>query len=172
MSDSFLGEIRLLASAIVPSGWAVCDGRQLRVVDYSPLFSLLGTVYGGDGSQTFALPDLRGRLPIGIGQGPGLSKRNLGDSLGAERVTLSVDEMPQHSHALHAGGAATSSAPRGLVPATVQGFNLYAATITNPQRLAMGTVQATGGDQSHNNVMPSLVLNFIMCLEGDFPDLQ
>ncbi|MDH4446859.1 MAG: tail fiber protein [Acidovorax sp.] len=172
MSDAFLGEIRLLASAIVPSGWAVCDGRQLAVADNTALFALLGNAYGGDGSQTFALPDLRGRLPIGIGQGPGLSPRNLGDALGEERVTLAVQEMPPHTHALQAGGAATSNVPRALVPAAVEGFNLYATAVANPQALATGTVQATQGSEPHNNVMPSLVLNFIMCLDGASPNLQ
>ena len=169
MSDAFLGDIRLIASTIIPAGWAPCDGRVLPIGPNRALFDLIGTTYGGDGQQTFALPDLRGRLPIGQGQGPGLSPRAMGQMLGDEQVALTVEQMPPHSHALYAGGGAVSAAPRGLLPAAVAGFNLYATEPRNAQALARGTVQANPGGERHNNVMPSLVLGFIMCVDGPVP---
>lgn len=169
MSEAFLGEIRLLASTVVPSGWMPCDGRTLPIAQYPALFDLIGATFGGDGQQTFALPDLRGRLPIGQGHGPGLSPRALGERLGEEQVALTEEQMPPHTHGLLAGAAAVSAAPQGLLPAAVAGFQLYAAALRTPQALAPGSVQAHAGGQPHNNLMPSLVLGFILCVDGPQP---
>ncbi|MEN9798594.1 MAG: hypothetical protein RL653_2290, partial [Pseudomonadota bacterium] len=96
--DPFLGEIKLFAGNFAPTGWAFCHGQLLPIAQNSALFSLLGTTYGGNGQTTFALPDLRGRIPVGFGQGPGLTNRNLGDMSGVESVTLQVSNLPQHAH--------------------------------------------------------------------------
>src|SRR4051812_13799177 len=112
MADNFVGEIRAFPFNFAPDGWALCDGQLLSISQNTALFSLLGTYYGGDGRSTFALPDLRGRVPLGFDQGPGLSYYSLGESGGAERVTLLVSEMPVHSHQLEASsGSATVRRP-------------------------------------------------------------
>lgn len=169
MSEAFIGEIRLFAGNYAPQNWALCDGRSLPISEYDVVFALLGTTYGGDGVTTFALPDLRGRLPIGVGQGTGLSVRVLGERFGVEQVTLLPNNAPAHTHAMVGGGAASSTNPAGLVPAAVTGFNLYAASTTSPQTLAASTVDVAGGGLPHNNVMPSLPLSFIICLNGIYP---
>lgn len=172
MSDAYIGEIRLFAGNFAPIGWALCDGSLLSIAQYDVVFSLLGTTYGGDGVSSFALPDLRGRLPIGAGQGPGLSVRVIGEQIGVENVTLVAANTPQHTHALMVGGAASSTSPQGQVPGTVTGFNAYTASSTAPQALNAGTVQASGGNAPHNNVMPSLALTHIICLEGIYPNFN
>ncbi|MCE1191425.1 MAG: tail fiber protein [Acidovorax sp.] len=169
MSEAFIGEIRLFAGNFAPQHWSFCDGSLLPIAEYDAAYALLGTTYGGDGVTTFAVPDLRGRLPIGVGQGPGLSLRVLGEQVGVEQVTLLANNAPAHTHALAAGAAASNVNPAGLAPAAVTGFNLYAASTTAPQALAGSTVDVAGGGMPHNNVMPSMPLSFIVCLNGIFP---
>lgn len=153
-----------------PENWLPCDGRTLPIASNEVLYSLLGTTYGGDGVTSFVLPDLRGRLPIGMGQGTGLSQRPLGQKIGAEQVTLTEAQAPAHTHAFAAGAAATGNSPQGQVLGAVTGFNLYANAATAGASLAPGTVaQAAGGAQAHNNVMPSMPLSFIICLQGIYP---
>lgn len=162
----------MFAGDYAPQGWAPCDGRMLPINGNEALYSLLDTLYGGDGVTSFGLPDLRGRLPIGMGQGPGLSNRPLGQQTGTEQATLTVAQTPTHTHAFAAGGVATGNSPQGQVPAAVTGFNLYASAATADAFLAPGTVgQAVGGAQPHNNVMPSMPTSFIICLLGSYPNI-
>lgn len=172
MSEAYIGEIRLFAGNFAPQGWALCDGSLLSIAQYDVVFSLLGTTYGGDGVSTFALPDLRGRLPIGAGQGQGLSNRVIGEQIGMEKVSLVAANTPPHTHAFMVGGSASSNSPQGQVPSTVTGFNAYTASNTAPQALNAGTVQASGGGSPHDNVMPSLALTHIICLEGVYPSFN
>lgn len=171
MSEAFIGEIRMFAGNYAPEGWAPCDGSLQQIQGNETLYALLGTLYGGDGHSTFGLPDLRGRLAIGMGQGTDLSNRSLAQQAGVEAVTLSEAQTPIHSHAFVAGGAATSNSPGGgVVPGSVSGFNLYAGTATPGATLDPRVVQAApGGSQAHANVMPSLPISFIICLQGYYP---
>lgn len=172
MSEAYVGEIRVFAGNYAPQGWALCDGSLLSIAQNEVLFSLLGTTYGGDGQTTFALPDLRGRLPIGMGQGPGLTMRTIGESTGVETVTLTTSQLPPHTHAFAAGATASSNAPQDKVPAAVTGFNLYSDSATSMQPLAAGTVHPMGSGQAHDNMMPSIALSFIICLNGIYPSFQ
>jgi microcystin-dependent protein len=154
MSDPFVAEIRLFAGNFAPRGWAFCNGQLVSIQQNTALFSLLGTTYGGDGRVTFALPDLRGRVPIGQGQGPGLSRRDLGEASGTSSVTLVESELPAHG------------LPASTQPAT-----------TNR---ALGAVPAAGGryapaasgapaSQPHENRPPALGLQYIIALQGIYP---
>lgn len=166
--DGFLGEIRMFAGNYAPEGWALCDGRMLSIANYSALFSLLGTTYGGDGVNNFAVPDLRGRLPLGQGQGATLTPRVLGQSFGEENHLLSVAELPAHTHKVFAGGAATSETPTGRVPGT-SAFKLYTPLTATPEQMAANALTSAGGGQAHANMMPTLCINFIIALSGTYP---
>jgi microcystin-dependent protein len=177
MSDQFLGEIRLFACNFAPTGWALCNGQLLAISQFSALFSLLGTIYGGDGKSTFQLPNLQGRIPVNQGQGPGLSNYVLGEIDGSPSVTLNQSEMAAHNHLLNADkDIATSNSPAGAiymkghyVDGTVSGQVLgYSAQrpTTNMKATALGLI---GGNQPHNNMMPYLTLNFCIALTGVFP---
>ncbi|QBK31404.1 phage tail protein [Roseitalea porphyridii] len=168
MSEPFVGEIRMFAGNFAPRGWAFCDGQLLAVSQNDALFSLLGTIYGGDGRTTFGLPDLRGRLPIHAGHGPGLSERRLGAKSGAEKVTLTVNQLPSHTHPLQAStGAAVSRQPAGQTMATAEG-SIYSRT-TAPEMLSSDSITNTGGSRSHTNLMPFLCVHFIVALFGIYP---
>jgi microcystin-dependent protein len=175
MSNPFLGEIRMFAGNFNPRGWAFCRGQLLSIAQNDALYVLLGTIYGGDGQTTFGLPDLQGRLPINQGQGPGLSSYAIGQKAGTESVTLTVQQMPAHTHLLSATTATGSQpAPTNTsFPATLLGTaELYAIPGANPLKTgAMNTnsISSQGGNQAHENRMPSLVINFIIALEGVFP---
>lgn len=176
MSDPFVGEIRMFAGNFVPLNWAFCDGRVLSIAENDALFSLIGTTYGGDGQTTFALPDLRGRLPVGQGVGPGMTPRTMGDQFGTETVTLTQQQIASHSHQLVVTtAAATSDSPEGNVFADTSGDTLgdkpYVPTPDNPDLKSMSakTVTVTGGNQPHNNIMPSVGMNYIICLYGVYP---
>lgn len=169
MSDPYIGEIRLFAGTFAPASWAFCDGQLLRISEYDALFSLLGTVYGGDGRTTFGLPDLRGRLPLQQGAGPDLTPRAMGSHGGAERVALTAAELPPHGHAMFASSdAAEMHSPANMVTATNTSANMY-STKTPTQHLAGGAVTATGGGQSHTNLMPYTCIHFIIALAGYYP---
>jgi len=177
MSDPFIGEIRMFAGTFAPNGWALCDGQLLSIAQNTALFSLLGTTYGGDGRTTFGLPDLRGRVAIHPGQGPGLSNYILGEKSGAEQVTLTTNQIPAHTHAASGtiqakNGQPDESNPGGQVPATLtNGTEGYAET-PNTTMLANGvnvTVGNTGGSQPHTNIQPFQCVNFIIALFGIFP---
>lgn len=169
MSEPFIGEIRMFAGNFAPQGWAFCDGQLLAVSQNDALFSLLGTIYGGDGSTTFGLPDLRGRIPIHAGDGPGLSPRRLGAKGGAEKITLTVNQLPSHSHQPRAtDDANTNLDPVGKVTGhPVQ--NIYRSPANNNVNLNAGAVTNVGGSQSHTNMMPFLCVHFIIALFGVYP---
>lgn len=170
MSEPFVGEVRMFAGNFAPRGWAFCDGQLLAVSQNDALFSLLGTIYGGDGRTTFGLPDLRGRLPLHAGHGPGLSDRRLGAKGGAEKVTLTVNQLPSHSHQFSATTSnATDNSPSStMTVAKGVGFDPYIASSANVP-MASNTVSSIGGSQSHTNLMPYLCVHFIIALFGIYP---
>lgn len=178
MLEAFIGSIVLFAGNFAPRGWALCEGQILPIAQNTALFSILGTTYGGNGTTTFALPDLRGRVPLGVGHGPGLSEKSLGEFSGTEKVTLLQTEMPVHNHTLQASTtAATKSTPHnGLLAnwngATEVGDNVigysFADSVPNTT-LAPTSIGSAGGSQPHNNMQPYLGLNYIICLEGIYP---
>jgi microcystin-dependent protein len=174
MSEPFIGEIRMVGFNFAPRGWALCNGQLLSIAQNTALFSLLGTTYGGNGQTTFALPDLRGRVPLHQGQGPGLTPRTIGESSGTETVTLLSSQMPAHNHTLAAFNSPGSlDTPTGNVianivdpntggPATL--FSATADTTMNPASIGI-----SGGNQPHENMQPYLCVNFVIALEGIFP---
>lgn len=168
MSEPFVGEVRMFAGNFAPRGWAFCDGQLLAVSQNDALFSLLGTIYGGDGRTTFGLPDMRGRVPLHAGSGPGLSPRRLGAKGGAENVTLTVNQLPSHSHSWQASTAAASNrTPSGNGLASPTG-DLYAAA-SNLTNLKTSTISNIGGSRSHSNLQPFLCINYIIALFGIYP---
>lgn len=167
MSEAILGEIRILAGNYAPVYWEICNGQLLFIADNDALYTLLGTVYGGDGVTTFALPDLRGRVPIHTGTGNGLSRRDLGQRFGVEEVTLTVAQMPMHTHSVASTSEQSSSNPGQTLTYAAGGS--YGPT-TGASSMAATTV--TGGSQPHNNVGPSLAVNFIICIGGIFPTIS
>ncbi len=168
MSEPFVGEIRMFAGNFAPRGWAFCDGQLLAVSQNDALFSLFGTIYGGDGRTTFGLPDLRGRIPIHAGSGPGLSPRPLGSKGGAEKVTATTNQLPSHNHpAQGTSAAANSPNPRNKLPA-VAGSALY-YNGGNPVNMNASAIGNAGGSQSHSNLMPFLCIHFIVALVGIYP---
>lgn len=169
MSEPFLGEIRMVGFTFAPQGWALCNGQIMSISQNTALFSLLGTTYGGNGQTTFALPDLRGRVPVQAGQGPGLTNRTQGELSGEENHTLISTEMPAHNHVINGNNEGSSTArPGGAVPGPAGNTNIYAAapdgTSMNPQM-----VGSAGGSQPHNNMQPYLVVNFIIATQGIYP---
>lgn len=165
MSTPFIGEIRMGGWNFAPDGWAQCNGALMSIAQNTALFSLLGTTYGGDGQNTFGLPDLRGRIPVHTGSG-----FPIGQLSGAETVTLTSNEFPVHPHAfMGSTNNGTQGAPPGNVPATFPGGRAYIAG-TPATALASGSIQATtGGGQPHDNMQPYLCVMFIIALSGIFP---
>jgi microcystin-dependent protein len=163
MSEPFLSEIKLVSFNFPPKGWALCNGQFLPINQNQALFSLLGTTYGGNGQTNFALPNLRGRVPIHFG-----GEHSLGEAAGSTSVTVNQQQMPQHVHLLQASGTdgdtpVPSDKVLALTPAKVYG---PAVSVTS---LNQASVTSVGGSQPHNNMMPYLVLNFIIALQGIFP---
>lgn len=163
MASPYIGEIRMFAGNFAPEGWALCDGQLLPISEFEALFQLIGTTYGGDGQETFALPDLRGRLALHRGNG-----RLLAESGGAEVVTLTLSQLPAHSHlplAQTAQGTQLSPTNGLWAASMLQQFS------ENPPNMAMGAdaLAETGGDQPHENMMPFLTVTFIISLFGIFP---
>lgn len=166
MSEPFIGEIRLVPYNFEPRGWAFCNGQLLPISQNTALFSLLGTNYGGDGRTTFALPDLRGRVAVSQGTGPGLSNVVLGEVGGAEQVTLTQAQMPAHGHlASVCGAGATANRPAGQVPSA---GGSYAAS-SDGGTFNPSFVQNSGGSQPVGTRPPYLGLSYIIALEGIFP---
>ena len=169
MSDPFIGEIRMFAGNFAPRGWAFCDGQLLAVSQNDALFSLLGTIYGGDGRTTFGLPDLRGRIPVHAGTGPGLSLRRLGEKSGTETVTVTTAQLPAHTHPLQGTGQfADTPNPAMLAPAKSTTADVYINEAPSVN-LSSSAVTSTGGSQSHTNLMPFLCISFIIALVGIYP---
>jgi microcystin-dependent protein len=169
MSDPFLGTIRLVGFNFAPVGWALCQGQTLPISQNTALFSLIGTTFGGDGVQTFNLPDLRSRVPVGQGQGPGLSPYTQGQTGGLEGVALTIQQAPAHSHTLMAAGNATtpSPGPSLALGTPAAAVNMYGAGTPTP--LASSSIGGFGGSASHENRQPYLAVNFIVALQGIFP---
>lgn len=169
--EGTIGEIRMFAGNFAPRSWAFCQGQILSIAQNTALFSILGTTYGGNGQTTFALPDLRGRVPVGVGQGPGLSSYVLGEMGGVESLTLVAGNLPAHVHSIGANtGPATAGTPAGNVMATVQdanrnGINLYATSAN----AAMASTGVTGSSAPIPVLQPFLSLNYVICVEGIFP---
>lgn len=164
MAESFVGEIRMFAGNFAPAGWALCMGQLLPISENDVLFSLIGTIYGGDGVSTFALPDLRGRIPLHFGSG-----HNQGSSGGAEQVLLTVNQIPTHNHALM-GTAVNGDQVNPLGNVLANSFNVtpYINDAANGD-MNTAAVSGVGGNQSHNNFQPYLCLNFIISLYGIYP---
>ena len=168
MSDPFIGEIRMVAFDFAPRGWAMCDGQLVSISQNPELFSLLGDFYGGDARSNFGLPDMRGRVPIHQGQGPGMTVRYMGQPLGTETVQLNQSEMPQHTHEILASSRSADSVSDGVLAVTerpVYTTNPDAQTYMNDE-----AISPIGGGQSHSNMMPYLCLNYIICLSGYYPE--
>jgi microcystin-dependent protein len=168
MGTPFLGEIRLFGGNFAPLGYAFCSGQILSISQNDALFALIGTTYGGDGQTTFALPDLRGRIPVHVGQGPGLSSYVLGQSGGAETVTLTTQQLPAHTHAAQAQSAAGNQAAPGGGVWAASGQNQFSSNAPNAA-MSNAAIGSAGGSQPHDNAMPYQVISFIIALEGIFP---
>ena len=171
MSEPFIGEIKMFGGNFAPRGFAKCDGQLLSISQNQTLFALLGTIYGGDGRTTFALPELRGRLPIDDGSGPGLTPRPLGQKAGAENVSITAATMPAHSHAvMGTTNPGDSNNPAAKVPAVapVAAYSDEPPDATNAQ-FASSAISNAGNGQTHSNVMPFQVICFIIALDGTFP---
>ena len=163
----FLGEILYFPYNFAPLGYLYCDGSTLPITQYTALFSLLGTTYGGNGTATFQLPDLRGRVPVGAGESPGLSNYYLGQAGGVEKVTLTVAQIPSHVHVYAASTvAATSSSPVGTVPA-VPTQPIYARY--NTGILSKATMEYDGGNFPHSNIQPYTAIGYCIAISGIFP---
>lgn len=169
MSEPFIAEVRIFASNFAPRGWAFCDGQLLPIAQYTALFSLVGTTYGGDGRTSLGLPDLRGRAAMHPGRGPGLTSRRLGETGGQASVTLTEASLPAH---LHRGVATpaegTEASPAGKAFAQNEAGDSYRSDAPNVS-MSGEALAATGGSQAHNNLQPYLVVNFIIALEGIYP---
>ena len=176
MSSPFIGQIMIFAGNFAPVGWALCDGRLLPISDNTALFNVIGATYGGDGTTTFALPDLRGCVPLGKGAGPGLSSYQLGQRVGAESVALTPAQMPSHAHAVNAvsgpgngnipGGNTLLSGVGGQAASGQYQTPAYAPPSGNQTSLGGNTVASTGGGQPHQNLQPFLVFNFCIALSS------
>ncbi len=178
--EGMIGEIRLFAGNFAPRTWAICSGQLLAISSNTALFSIIGCTYGGDCRTSMALPDLRGRTAIGAGTGAGLPTYNLGQRTGTTTVTLTVNQIPPHTHALNCNNDSNSgdeNSPQNHFPGTgpltgsgptAQPINTRYATTANSQMNSL-SISNTGGGQAHNNMQPSLALNYIICLQGIFP---
>jgi microcystin-dependent protein len=176
MAEPFIGQIIMFGGNFAIRGYAMCNGQLLSIAQNTALFSILGTTYGGNGQTTFGLPDLRGRVPIHLGQGPGLSNYSLGQLAGVENTTLTQNNLPPHSHTLNASisGQANAATPAnnflgvGKVPSSSETINMYnsaaSAAVMNPASITGG-----GGGQPFSIIQPYLCINFLIALEGIFP---
>lgn len=170
MSNSYVGEIRIFAGNFAPAGWAFCDGQLVSISENDVLFQLIGTTYGGDGESTFALPDLRGRLPIAQGSFSGEHTYVVGETGGAEEVTLTVNQIPSHTHPWTVVGdrSGTATAPAGARPAQSTSVTPY-VQMSPDTTLAADAIAPVGGSQPHTNLQPYLCVNFIISLFGIYP---
>ena len=170
MGEPYVGEIRMFAGSFAPVGWMLCQGQALPIAENEVLFQLIGTTYGGDGEETFNLPNLASRVPIHMGTGPDGTTYQLGEQAGTEQETLSVQQIPNHSHPLTASSAAGDQvSPIGNVLATTGGgiFQYYEGAVD--ANMNAQAITPAGGSQPHENTQPFLVINFIISLFGVFP---
>jgi microcystin-dependent protein len=181
MSQPFLGQIMMFGASFPPSGWMTCSGQQLDIANNGALFQLIGTTYGGDGVKNFNLPDLRGRVPVHMGQGSGLSDYQIGQNGGTEVVTLTTQQIPQHNHPVasvtgQAGNATAPSNARVLADegSTASGGNAFTYTpfnagSPNQVQLPAATIGTSGGNQPHNNIQPILAILYCIAAVGASP---
>jgi microcystin-dependent protein len=170
MSSPFVGEIRMYAGNFAPVGWMFCEGQLLAIAENDTLFQLIGITYGGDGQTTFALPDLRGRVPIHQGTGPAAITYALGESGGVETVMLTTNQLPVHTHLFQPStGIATQSSPAGEVPAESANVQLYIEDVAGTSQSAQA-VLPVGASQAHDNMQPYLCVSFIIALFGVSPN--
>ncbi len=169
--DEYIGMIKIFAGNYAPKGYYFCAGQTLSIAQNQALFAILGITYGGDGIQNFKLPDLRGRSVVGVGAGPGLTQRVLGEVGGTENVTLTVGQIPPHTHTYNAlSGNREAPSPEGNFLGTAAG-NFYSQQDPGDKLLPMnaGAISLAGGNQPHNNMQPFLSINYIICYQGVFP---
>lgn len=178
MSNQFIGEVRMFGGNFAISGWALCNGQVMSIAQNEVLYTLIGTIYGGDGQQTFGLPNLQGRLPMHQGTGLGLSPRTIGEISGTEQVTLTTGQLPVHTHAALAstdqgslGGPGPTAVPAKPVDtaATATFYVVPGSSTITPVAMAATSVGPTGGNLPHSNLMPFLVVSFIIALVGSYP---
>jgi microcystin-dependent protein len=170
MADPYVGEIRMFGGSFAPAGWAFCDGQLMPISENDVLFTLIGTTYGGDGQQTFGLPDLRSRIPVHVGTGPDGIAYQLGEASGVEQVTLTTQQIPTHSHAFVASSNNASTAnASGNVLAQTPTYTPYIVDAPAGSALHASSIGSTGGNQPHNNLAPYLCVSFIISLFGIFP---
>ena len=168
MAQPYVGEIRMFAGNFAPAEWMFCEGQLVPISENETLFNLIGTTYGGDGQNTFGLPDLRGRAPIHQGNLAGGGSYQIGQVLGSESVTLTASQLPAHTHGLGANsGPGNGAGPSGAVWARSSATQNYAAAGATPMNAA--AVASSGGNQPHENMQPFLAINFIISLFGIFP---
>jgi len=166
MTQQFIGEIRMFGGSFAPIDWHFCDGSLLAISEYAPLYNLIGTTYGGNGTTNFALPNLQGRVPVHQGTSSG-GTYVMGESSGTQTVTLNAAEIPGHVHTLNAStGGTTNTNPSGQAPHV--GATIYDLTLT-PVTMAANAISQNQGGQPHNNLMPFLAINFIIALYGIYP---
>jgi len=174
MSEAMIGEIRMFAGNFAPQGWALCEGQILSSAEHSNLFMILGPRYGGDGLNTFALPDLRGRSPIHAGRGPSLDYYQVGDAGGSEENMLSIEQLPSHNHNVSLKAASSNSNtpnPDGAMLAVNRETPAYFEGNTKPVEMNEASIHSdnVGGYQAVNNLSPYLAVSFIIALEGSYP---
>jgi microcystin-dependent protein len=173
MAQPFIGEIRMFGGNFPPNGWAMCNGAPMAISENDTLFTLIGTTYGGDGQETFNLPNLNGRLPMHQGQGPSISQNyQIGEAAGVEQVTLTTQQIPVHSHTPLASNQGPVNSPQGALLGIPNGgpvgTNIYGTDLPL-QPLAPSTLAGVGGSQPHENMQPYLAIGFIISLFGVFP---
>jgi microcystin-dependent protein len=170
MAQPYVGEIRMFGGNFAPAGWMLCDGQLLPISENETLFQLIGTTYGGDGQETFALPNLQSRVPIHMGTAKGGTTYQLAEMAGTESVTLSVNQMPTHTHSLIASTqTGTDKSPKGrITDQTSGGVQIYIEEAPD-QPMAANAIAPEGGSQPHENCQPFLCINFIISLFGIFP---
>ena len=172
MAQPYVGEIRMFGGSFAPAGWMFCEGQLLPISENETLFYLIGTTYGGDGESTFALPNMASRVPVHMGNGPGGTNYALAQMAGTEQETLTVQQIPTHSHPLLASTSAAQLSPTGAVPTVPsggQGLRPYNNVATPNTTLNPSSVVPTGGSQPHTNTQPFLCVSFIISLFGIFP---
>jgi microcystin-dependent protein len=172
MSDPFIGEIKMFGGNFPPNGWALCQGQLMPISENDTLFNLIGTTYGGDGQETFGLPDIQSRVAVHQGTGSGLSTYQMGEKGGVESVTLSTNQIPIHTHAAVTATTGQVSAAANNILADAQttqtGARIYSNQASDVQMNA-NTIAITGGSQPHDNIQPTLAINFIISLFGIYP---
>jgi len=175
MGQPYVGEIRMFGGSFAPAGWALCQGQLMPISENDVLFNLIGTTYGGDGQETFGIPDLQGRLPIHQGTGTGLSTFQIGQEGGTENVTLTTQQMPVHNHTPTANnGLGTAATPANAIFANCSSTNVntyFAPFDSNQPQVVLGnnTIAPDGGNQPHSNIQPTLCLTYIISLFGVYP---